>query len=98
MKNQLGAICLSAAAFAWILWLNGRSLGSGENEWAVVDGFETRKECVVGRTEHIVSWSDRPGGSKIGVNSVLMNDVEFEEGKTDGLLTFYCLPETFDPR
>lgn len=87
----------------WVLWVetqilsSRKSVGGGklyEVRWKPVGGFETAKACEVSAAAHIARYSTVNPAAETGFN--VYSSLVMSVG--DETYTYFCLPDTVDPR
>jgi hypothetical protein len=81
-------LCCLSLLLAWTLWI--RTQGAAPESWTATTGFQNQQRCQNNMREKLDVWRQFKD-AKFGRNSVT-----FTENKTT--VTYYCLPDTEDPR
>jgi hypothetical protein len=75
-------------ALAWTMWIRTQSPTS--ETWSASTGLPTPEKCAASIKEKLETWRQFKD-AKFGVNSVTFTD-------NDTTMSYYCLPDTEDPR
>jgi hypothetical protein len=80
--------CSLALLLAWVLW--ARTQGPTVDSWTGTSGFQNQEKCMANMNEKLDIWRQFRDAKFAG------NSVTFTENKTT--ITYYCLPDSEDPR
>ena len=80
--------CTLAFLLAWVLWT--RTQGPTTDGWTGASGFQNQEKCMANMKEKLDLYRQFKDAKFAG------NTVTFTENKTT--MTFYCLPDSEDPR
>jgi hypothetical protein len=80
--------CAMALLLAWVLWT--RTQGPTTDGWTGASGFPNQEKCLANMKEKLDLYRKFRDAKYSG------NAVTFTENKTT--MTFYCLPDSEDPR
>ena len=80
--------CTLALLLAWVLWT--RTQGPTNDGWTGASGFPNQEKCLANMKEKLDLYRQFKDAKYNG------NTVTFTENKTT--MTFYCLPDSEDPR
>ena len=80
--------CTLALLLAWVLWT--RTHGPTTDGWTGAGGFPNQEKCLANMKEKLDLYRQFRDAKFAG------NAVTFTENKTT--MTFYCLPDSEDPR
>src|SRR5262245_3559141 len=98
--SLLGAFYLLAwattasAECAWVLWTEVIQADSGQRKLSVTDTFDTKEQCRT-RLAHTTALVGRGLGGRVVGNVVVMSG---KDGEPSLMFTYFCLPDTVDPR
>ena len=98
--SVLGAFCLltstatAHAECAWVMWTEERHADGGPIKLSASDAFDTREQCKT-RLANTTSLVGKGLGGRVVGNVVIMSS---KEGKPSLMFTYFCLPDTIDPR
>jgi hypothetical protein len=94
------ALCLltsTATAYAdcaWVMWTEERHSGGGPIKLSASDAFDTREQCRT-RLAYTTALVGRGLGGRVVGNVVVMSS---KDGEPSLMFTYFCLPDTVDPR
>ena len=77
-----------ALLLAWVLWT--RTQGPTADSWVAASGFLNQDKCLASMREKLDLWRQFKDAK------FTPNAVTFTDTKTS--MTYYCLPDTEDPR
>jgi hypothetical protein len=80
--------CYLALLLTWVLWT--RTQGPTADSWTGVSGFQNQEKCLANMKEKLDIWRQFKDAKFAG------NAVTFTENKTT--MTYYCFPDSEDPR
>ena len=82
------------AECAWVMWTEERHSGGGPIKLSASDAFDTREQCRT-RLAHTTALVGRGLGGRVVGNVVVMSSTD---GEPSLMFTYFCLPDTVDPR
>ena len=80
--------CHVAFLLAWVLWI--RTQGPTTDSWTGAGGYQNQQRCLANIKEKLNVWRQFKDAKFTG------NTVTFTENRTT--VSYYCLPDTEDPR
>lgn len=88
---------------AWVLWSETfPPLGQkpGNEDWRILDAYDSRPECVRNRTKFIAATAPdyREKNPQTQIVTTEKEILLQKDHKTSVTITFHCLPESVDPR
>ena len=79
---------------AWVMWTEERHSGGGPIKLSASDAFDTREQCRT-RLAYTTALVGRGLGGRVVGNVVVMSS---KDGEPSLMFTYFCLPDTVDPR
>jgi hypothetical protein len=93
-----------AHAHSWVLWQKEQDFGQNytiQPKWYILDAYEAKNVCE----DHAkFTWSGMSKSSQAAIGyqfptvRLEVKNLDGSPGQTSVFFTFYCLPETVDPR
>ena len=106
----LGSASLASAECAWVFWIKKEDQSFGKQPqfsifWELMSARPTREECLDVKARVWETVADRysdlskyPGVEKVDTVPHKLVITTLKEGRGDTTKTFFCLPDTIDPR
>ena len=80
--------CYVSVLLAWTMWI--RTQGPAPESWTAATGFQDQQKCQANMREKLDFWRQFKDAKFAG------NAVTFTDNRTT--VTYYCLPDSEDPR